>query len=239
MSTGRVGCGQWLVSQGSPEFVCYIASSDLCVGTDPSASTLFLGASMRPCDAATATLPSLASLLAETPQVLLFVEALRVAAVSSFPGSQITVFAPTNAAMATDVPAADLTSPPAMRVLVLQSLASGALGGSELLAAGQVRMASGDTYPVTQIAGSDGEAPFAGWGGGGGRGVRRGGCHEEGPGVPLVALASRKACKEKLRAQPPSRRTLQATPRWRSGAEGLCWQTCTPPTACFTWWRPP
>ncbi|KAL6782285.1 hypothetical protein ACKKBG_A06220 [Auxenochlorella protothecoides x Auxenochlorella symbiontica] len=158
VDTGRVGCGQWLVSQGSAEFVCYIASSSLCLGADPRQSTLFVGAALRACDVATASLPSLAGLLAGTPQALLFVQALRAADIASFPGSQITVFAPTNAAMATYVPAADLTDGPAMRVLVLQSLASGALGRSELLEAGQVRMASGDTFPVTQVAGPDGNS---------------------------------------------------------------------------------
>lgn len=154
VNTSHVGCGQWLAATGSNSFVCYVQQSSACSSHATQSSTLYHGAALRSCSPSTAQLPALAELLAATPQALLFLQALQIADLPSLPGTQLTVFAPTNDALITFVDPVQLLNATAMRELVLQSVLSGALATDQLAQAGSVHMVSGDTYAITALAGA-------------------------------------------------------------------------------------
>ena len=145
VNTTKIGCGQWLVYDGSNEFVCYVDDASGCNANELTPSSLYIGASYRACPASTASLPTLADLLSSTSAAMMFFSAVQTSRLTGLPGNKVTAFAPINSAMAA-IPLDQLTDPAYMRVLVLNSLASGAMSVETLSEAGSVQTAAGSRY---------------------------------------------------------------------------------------------
>eukprot|EP00887_Chlorella_sp_A99_P007011 scaffold2.g7011.t1 len=114
VNTSLPGCRQLQISQGSNAFTCYVEMPDAC---PPSASLArsaqFPGASTRACsveEALASGLPQLSSLIVGgLPQLAAYANALKLANLSSVPGDQITIFAPSSQAFNAAVQQGDVT----------------------------------------------------------------------------------------------------------------------------------
>ncbi|EFN53471.1 hypothetical protein CHLNCDRAFT_136745 [Chlorella variabilis] len=164
VNTTRVGCGQWDIVSGSAAFTCFVADPPRCTpagGAPLAPSTKFSGAATRVCSAQEAApyLPTVSRLIVGTPQLVSFASALRQANLSSVPGQQVTIFAPSNQAFNTAVYSGrvsrqQLQDPTFLRQLVLAAIVPQRLTASDLVAAGTARAAGGQQLPVTsQLAG--------------------------------------------------------------------------------------
>ncbi|EFN55214.1 hypothetical protein CHLNCDRAFT_134449 [Chlorella variabilis] len=107
-NTTAVGCGQWLLSQGSNAWICFVREPSLCYqGMALTVEPRFPGAAYRSCpppapgSTASSTgepLPTVGGVLRSAPQLSTLSDALRAADLQRVAGDQVTVFAPSNAA---------------------------------------------------------------------------------------------------------------------------------------------
>ncbi|KAL4459138.1 hypothetical protein ABPG75_014003 [Micractinium tetrahymenae] len=102
-NTSTVGCGQWDLVSGSNRFTCFVVDPAGCAATGSAKlaqSAAYPGAALRACtvDEAQPFLPTVSQMLVRTPQLASFVSALRMANLSSIPGDQVTICAPSNQA---------------------------------------------------------------------------------------------------------------------------------------------
>ncbi|KDD74896.1 hypothetical protein H632_c1004p1 [Helicosporidium sp. ATCC 50920] len=131
-ATNITGCGQWLVPENLNLFVCAFEDFQACEAAvghiEGTPDTVGLG--LRLCDSAQADLPYMADLLAATPQMSTFVDALFRANVTNIAvvAGQVTVFAPRNEAMK----AYEAASPEELAKLAYDSIVSGRFSKIEL-----------------------------------------------------------------------------------------------------------
>ncbi|PRW59362.1 ubiquitin-conjugating enzyme E2 34-like [Chlorella sorokiniana] len=160
-NTSRIGCGQWDVVSGSNRFTCFVNDPARCTqGVALGASAEFPGAATKECTAEEAqpNLPSISKLIVSTPQLVSFANALRQANLSSIPGEQVTIFAPSNqafnaAVFSGIVTREQLQDPTFLRGLVLASIVPQRLTTSDLASAGSLTAADGQQLPVKAQSG--------------------------------------------------------------------------------------
>ncbi|KAI3424098.1 hypothetical protein D9Q98_009460 [Chlorella vulgaris] len=156
LNTNTVGCGQHELVAGSAAFSCFINDPRLCLQDVPLTPSQFLpGAASRQCSEqeAQAYLPRVSTLIVNTPQLISFANALRQANLSSIPGTQVTIFAPSNqafsAAKANGVLTPEqLQDPALLKQLILASIVPRRLTAADLLSAGSVTAEGGQQLPV-------------------------------------------------------------------------------------------
>ncbi|KAI7842164.1 hypothetical protein COHA_004187 [Chlorella ohadii] len=160
-NTSHIGCGQWDIVSGSNRFTCFVNDPARCTqGVALSPSAEFTGAATKECSAAEAqsNLPSISKLIVSTPQLVSFANALRQANLSSIPGEQVTIFAPSNQAFNAAVFSGTVTrdqlqDPTFLRGLVLASIVPQRLTTSDLASAGSVTATDGQQLPVKAQSG--------------------------------------------------------------------------------------
>ncbi|PSC74226.1 50S ribosomal L21 [Micractinium conductrix] len=155
-NTTRAGCGQWDIVSGSNSFTCFVVDPAGCTAANgpPLAPVdAFPGAATRECTQSEAapTLPTISRLIVSTPQLASFASALRLANLTSIPGEQVSVLAPSNQAFNAAVYSGK--DPAWLKKVMLASIIPQRLSLAQMIAAGNLTAADGSSLAVRTQAG--------------------------------------------------------------------------------------